>query len=181
MKKRLLLIPVGLLVAAQLVPLRRTNPPVTADFDGPPEVERVLRNSCYDCHSNETEWSWTAYVAPASWLVVRDVHEARDEFNLSEWGTMSARDRARLPRKMVEEVAEGDMPLPMYLLVHPDARVSEAYLAILRAWAGTTGEADEEDEGGEAEEAEGDGGSGHGRGRGGDGGGHGRGRGGDDH
>src|SRR5690606_3220252 len=54
--------------ALQLVPLPRTNPPVTADFDGPPEVERVLRQSCYDCHSNETRWTWTAYLAPVSWL-----------------------------------------------------------------------------------------------------------------
>jgi Haem-binding domain len=172
MKKRLLLIPVGLLAAAQFVPLQRTNPPVTADFDGPPEVERILRASCYDCHSNETEWSWTAYVAPASWLVVRDVHRARDEYNLSEWGTMDAEDRAELPRKMVEEVEEGDMPLPMYLLVHPEARVSEADLATLRAWAGTTAEEERGGDGGEAEEADGDEGSGHGRRRG---------RGGDDH
>ena len=160
--KRVLLVLAGLFVVAQVIPLPRTNPPVTADFDGPPEVEAILRRSCYDCHSNETEWSWTAYLAPGSWLVVRDVHRARDEFNLSEWGAMDAEDRAELPEKMVEEVAEGAMPLPMYVLVHPGARVSDADLATLRAWAGV--EAGEE-AGEEGEEAEGDGG-GHGRGRG---------------
>ena len=56
----------------------------------------VKENACYDCHSNETVWSWTAYLAPGSWLVVRDVHKARDEFNLSEWGRIGASDRARL-------------------------------------------------------------------------------------
>ncbi len=164
-RRRFLLLALGLLVAIQLVPLPRTNPPVVADFDGPPEVEAILRRSCYDCHSNETVWSWTAYVAPVSWLVVRDVHRARDEYNLSEW---DAEDRAELPGKMVEEVAEGAMPLPPYLLIHPEARVSDADLAVLRAWAGTTGA--EPEDGAEAREAEAaepddEGGRGRGRGR----------------
>ena len=121
----------------QLVPLPRTNPPVTADFDGPPEVERILRRSCYDCHSNETRWTWTAYLAPVSWLVVRDVHRARDEYNLSEWGRMDRDDRLELPHEMVEKVEDGEMPLPPYLLIHPEARVSEPDLDVLRAWART--------------------------------------------
>ena len=129
--------------ALQLIPLPRTNPPVTADFDGPPEVERVLRRSCYDCHSNETEWTWTAYVAPVSWLVVRDVHRARGEYNLSAWGRMDPEDRAELPHEMVEKVENGEMPLPAYLLAHPEARVSDADLTVLRAWAGATPDADE--------------------------------------
>ncbi len=124
------------LVAIQLIPLSRTNPPVTSDFDGPADVERVLRQSCYDCHSNETVWSWTGYVAPVSWLVVRDVHRARNEFNLSEWNELDADDREELPAEMVEKVEDGEMPLRPYLLIHPEARVSEADLAVLRAWAG---------------------------------------------
>jgi hypothetical protein len=143
-RRRILLALLAVLVAIQLVPLPRTNPPVTADFDGPADVERVLRRSCYDCHSNETVWSWTAYAAPMSWLVVRDVHRARDEYNLSAWGTMDPDDRAELPEEMVEKVEDGEMPLPPYLLIHPEARVSAADLAVLRAWAGTAGEAGEE-------------------------------------
>jgi hypothetical protein len=135
----------AVLGALQLVPLDRSNPPVAADFDGPREVERVLRQSCYDCHSNETRWSWTAYFAPMSWLVVRDVHRARDEYNLSAWGRMDPEDRAELPHEMVEEVEEGAMPLPAYLLIHPEARVSDADLAALRAWADTFPEDPDDD------------------------------------
>jgi hypothetical protein len=141
-KRKVLVAAAAALVAIQLVPLRRTNPPVTADFDGPAEVERVLRQSCYDCHSNETVWSWTAYLAPGSWLVVRDVHKARDEFNLSEWGRIGASDRAEIAHEMVEEVEEGEMPMPIYLVVHPEARVSPADFEVLRRWAGTYPEED---------------------------------------
>jgi hypothetical protein len=130
------------LLAIQLVPLSRSNPPVTRDFDGPAEVERVLRQSCYDCHSNETVWGWTAYIAPGSWLVVRDVHKARDEFNLSEWDRIDADDRQELRAEMVEEVDDGEMPLRPYLMIHPEARVSEADLAVLRTWAGPAADDD---------------------------------------
>jgi hypothetical protein len=136
-RNKLLLSAAGVLAGIQLIPLPRTNPPVTADFDGPADVERILRRSCYDCHSNETAWSWTAYLAPGSWLVVRDVHKARDEFNLSEWDGLTAEDRNELPAEMVEEVEEGEMPLAPYLWVHPEARVTAQELAVLRAWAGT--------------------------------------------
>ena len=49
---------VGLLLAIQLLPARRDNPPVTADLEAPPEVRAVLRAACYDCHSHETRWPW---------------------------------------------------------------------------------------------------------------------------
>lgn len=146
--RRILPLALLALVALQFIPVARTNPPVAADFDGPPEVERILRRSCYDCHSNETRWTWTAYVAPASWLVVRDVHRARDEYNLSAWGAMGAEDRAELPAEMVKKVVEGEMPLPLYLLVHPEARVSDGALAALRAWADATAEPEDEAGGG---------------------------------
>ena len=45
----------------------------------------IARDSCYDCHSNETDWPVYSYVAPMSWLVRRDVEGGRDELNFSRW------------------------------------------------------------------------------------------------
>jgi hypothetical protein len=70
---------------AQLVPLDRSNPPVSAEVPATPEVRAILKRSCYDCHSNETRWPWYAYAAPMSWLLVYDVHEAREHMNFSTW------------------------------------------------------------------------------------------------
>ena len=123
------------LIAIQLVPVERSNPPVVADFDGPAEVEAVLRASCYDCHSNETVWPWYSRVAPVSWLVVRDVEEGRSRLNLSSWGRQEPKRQAKLAEEMWEEVAEGEMPLGAYLLAHPGARLDEAGIATLRVWA----------------------------------------------
>jgi hypothetical protein len=132
---------VGLLVAVafaaiQLLPVDRSNPPVTADLAAPPDVDRILRRSCYDCHSNETRWRWYAYVAPVSWLVADDVHEAREEMNFSGWGRLAESERDHLREEIVEQVRRGEMPLPLYLAVHPGARLDAAARDRLIDWAG---------------------------------------------
>lgn len=112
-----------LLLAAQLIPYGRshTRPTVQRepDWDSPRTRELFFR-TCADCHSNETRWPWYSHVAPASWLVQRDVDEGRAEFNVSEW------DR---PRQEGDEAAalarEGEMPPWFYLPLHSSARLDE--------------------------------------------------------
>lgn len=126
---------VGLL-GAQLVPpeFSRDNPPATATIAGPPEVVEVLRGSCFDCHSHETEWPFYAWIAPASWVVTNDVAGARSRLNFSEWESLRPAIRRRNARKIVERIEKGEMPMPRYLWLHPSARVGAEELAVLRAW-----------------------------------------------
>lgn len=138
MKRKILIVigvSVAVLLAIQLVPVGRDNPPVTADFDGPDAVKQVLRASCYDCHSNETTWPWYSRVAPTSWLVAHDVDEARDHLNFSHWGRLDPDRRAKLADEIWEEVSDGEMPLKVYLIAHPDARLDDARRATLRDWS----------------------------------------------
>jgi len=125
----------GLLLAIQLVPVDRSNPPVTADLDAPPEVQAVVRAACYDCHSYETRWPWYSYVAPASWLVAHDVEEGRGEMCFSKWGRLDPRERRKLREKIWEQVSEGEMPLTQYVLLHPRARLTDEQKRILRDWS----------------------------------------------
>jgi hypothetical protein len=122
----------GLLVVAvlvQLVPYGRdhTNPPVTQDAPWPDGRARELATAaCYDCHSNQTRWPPQSYVAPFSWLLTRDVEHGRAELNLSTWDSDDgeADDAA-------EAVAEGSMPPRRFVLVHPDAALSDAERQLL--------------------------------------------------
>ncbi len=144
MKRKVLLAAgalVVVLIAIQLVPVDRSNPPVVADFDGPAEVATVLRTSCYDCHSHETGWPWYSRVAPVSWLVAHDVEEARGRLNFSLWGSYDRKRQERLAEEIWEEVEKGEMPLPAYLLAHADARPDEADKATLRDWSGAARQA----------------------------------------
>lgn len=122
-------------VGIQLVPVERANPPVTQDIGAPPEVEAILRRSCYDCHSNEVRWPWYAYVAPVSWLVAQDVQRGREVVNFSEWDTYDAELQISLLYDVHEATDDGEMPLPIYLSLHRDAKLSQAEIETLESWA----------------------------------------------
>ncbi len=134
-RSRVFLIAAATLLALQLVPLSRSNPPVESEMPAPPEVRAILDRSCADCHSHETRWPWYAYLAPASWLVVYDVHHAREHLNLSTWQRYDAKRQLKKTRAIGEEVEEGEMPLWTYLLAHPDAQLSAEERETLRRFS----------------------------------------------
>ena len=115
---------IGTVLVIQLVPYGRdhANPSVTAEprWDSP-ATRALAKQACFDCHSNETAWPSYSNVAPASWLVQRDVLEARAVLNFSEWhrAQKEAKDSS-------EEVRQGEMPPMSYRLMHPQARLSVA-------------------------------------------------------
>lgn len=103
----------------QVFTVEHTNPPVKGEpeWDSPQTRELALR-ACYDCHSNETHWTWYSYVAPASWLIASDVQEGREHMNFSEPPFGEADEAA-------EEVREGEMPINSYIWLHPEAKLSD--------------------------------------------------------
>ncbi len=113
----------GLFVLIQLVPYGRNhvNPPVVAEpaWDSPQTRELFFR-ACGDCHSNQTNWPCYSNIAPISWLVQWDVDRGRAKFNVSEWGL----PRRNEGHEAVEKVQEGSMPPAIYMVVHPEARLS---------------------------------------------------------
>jgi len=125
-----------ILIGVQFVPhdAVRDNPPSAATISGPPDVVEILRQACFDCHSNDTRWPFYAYVAPMSWLVTSDVAGARSRLNFSEWEGLRIGFQKRFTRKIVERVEAGEMPLWQYRAVHWGTRISPEQLATLRAW-----------------------------------------------
>jgi len=65
--------------------------PLLSGADVDPAVVRILEKSCQNCYSERTEWPWYSYVAPMSWLIEKDVHEARSHLNLSVGASMTPR------------------------------------------------------------------------------------------
>ncbi len=125
---------VALLVfgAIQLVPVRRSNPPVEREpaWDSP-ETRALAAQACFNCHSNETQWPWYARVAPVSWVILYDVTEGREKLNFSEWDKyVEVIDPGdpfppkSLSERVAEQIRSGRMPPGIYLLMHPEARLS---------------------------------------------------------
>lgn len=99
------------------------------------EVARLLKNSCYDCHSNQVNYPWYSYVAPVSILVRHDVIEGKDELNFSEWQDYDKRRKLRKLKEVGEVLEEDEMPLGIYTFIHQGAKLSEADKALLTEWS----------------------------------------------
>jgi mono/diheme cytochrome c family protein len=90
-----------------------------------PQTKQLVQRACFDCHSNQTAWPWYTNVAPFSWLVQHDVDEGRARLNFSDWGANNTRFSARADR-IVRAVEDGRMPPVQYLLIHSNARLTDA-------------------------------------------------------
>ncbi len=113
----------ALFILIQFIPYGRDheNPPVTNQVNwNSPQTKETFYKACADCHSNETKWPWYSNVAPVSWLVQKDVEEGRRHFNISTQAGMKEAKEA------YEEVEKGEMPLPIYLPMHPEADLNDA-------------------------------------------------------
>ncbi len=106
----------------QLVPFghNHTNPPTVSEPDWSSQQARALvKEHCFQCHSNETAWPWYSNIAPSSWLVAMDVISARNKFNFSDWNNNPGE-----LREMVGAIQEGEMPPIQYWIFHPNSKMT---------------------------------------------------------
>jgi hypothetical protein len=135
---RAVLVLVILFIGSQVIRPDKTNPPVESNMIDalapPPAVAVALQRGCYNCHSHETAWPWYSAIAPGSWLVANHVKEARENMNFSRWSQYSEASGLHKLEEAVEEVSEGKMPLPSYLILHPGDRWTEEEKVAFARW-----------------------------------------------
>ena len=106
----------------------------------PLDVQALLKNSCYDCHSNNTRYPWYAEVQPVGWLLDNHIQGGKRKLNFSEFTSYRVRRQDHELEEIGDMVSEGLMPLPSYLILHRDAKLSEEQKEKLIAWADATRE-----------------------------------------
>lgn len=115
---------VVIVLVMQVVPYGRdhSNPQVVEEpkWDSPQTRELAMR-ACFDCHSNKTKWPWYADLAPFSWVVQRNVNQARTVLNFSDW----TRPYELVPQAPHSVLAR-EMPPRSYKMLHPKARLTDA-------------------------------------------------------
>jgi hypothetical protein len=100
----------------------------------PVNLRDRLVTSCYDCHSDNTHYPWYGRIAPASWLLYRDIKEGKKHVNFSEWAGYDIRKKISLLTDVHDELEKRSMPLKIYLWMHKDARMSGAEYETLMKW-----------------------------------------------
>lgn len=87
-------------------------------------VQGLLRNACYDCHSDRTTYPWYSYITPVNFWMQGHIDEGRSEFDMSSWGRRRAKWKRHKAEESIELLKAGAMPLPSYTWVHGEARLS---------------------------------------------------------
>ena len=136
MRRKVLVTLACVVTGAQAIRFEHTNPPITGDLNAPPLVQRALRQACYDCHSHETRWPWTANLAPLSWLVHYDVTEGRRRLNFSRWDAYSTDPGTQMQKlkNIQKAMTADDMPPWYYRLLHPDSTLSDSQHKLIVRW-----------------------------------------------
>ena len=125
MKKVLsILVGVGILVfiLIQFIPFghEHANPAMVSEPQwSSPEARALVKQNCFQCHSNETDWTWYSNIAPASWLIQYDVNAAREQFNFSDWNNNPGD-----LNEMTRVIKAGRMPPIQYTIFHPSAKLN---------------------------------------------------------
>lgn len=107
---------------------------ILAGSEASAEVRSLVAAKCGDCHSNTTRWPVYSRFAPVSWLLERDVARGREHLNLSNWESVDSRQQIGLLSRISAEVRTEQMPLPQYLLLHPEARLTDEERGQIAAW-----------------------------------------------
>jgi hypothetical protein len=90
--------------------------------------------SCQNCHSERTEWPFYSRLPGVSWLLERDVADARRHLNLSRWTHYSNEEKRDLLGRIAAVVRSHQMPPARYALLHPQARLSSAEIEEICEW-----------------------------------------------
>jgi hypothetical protein len=143
LKKILLVILIAFIAIQFIQPARNESGQVLPTdiskvYNIPDQVQTVIKNACYDCHSNNTNYPWYANIQPVGWILARHIKNGKAELNFSEFGDYSSRKQRSKLNSIAKTIEDGTMPLSSYTLIHKNAILTKEEKALIIDWANTT-------------------------------------------
>jgi len=106
----------------------------TQEIKAPKEIMNILKRSCYDCHSSDVKEPWYYNIAPISWVVQLHVKNGRKVVNFSKWNIYTKEKQLKVIDKLPKSIVIR-MPMPSYLWLHQEAKMSANEKKLLSEWA----------------------------------------------
>ena len=131
------------LVGIQFFPTKRNQNTaiLTADFtktfDVPKEIQSILKTSCYDCHSHNTNYPFYQKIQPLGWFLEHHIKEGKAALNFSEFGTYSKRRQKNKLKTIVNQIKDDEMPLTSYTIMHRNSKLTENQKKEIINWINT--------------------------------------------
>lgn len=127
-------------VGIQFIPTKRNQSNVVPETDFmlvnnvPETIQKKLQISCYDCHSNNTQYPWYNKVQPVAWFMQNHIKEGKKELNFNEWADYSDRRKKSKLKSIISQIEDNEMPLDSYTLIHKDAIFSDTEKQEIIEW-----------------------------------------------
>ena len=107
---------------------------ITKVVSVPHDVGSLMKNACYDCHSNNTAYPWYTNVQPIGWLMSNHITKGKEALNFSEFGLYSSRRQLSKLNGISNSIKDNIMPLSSYKWMHDNARLTESEKLLLIKW-----------------------------------------------
>ena len=130
-----------ILIIIQFIRPAKNNSPVIAantissKFPVPDSVITILKMSCYDCHSNHTNYPWYNNIQPVMWFLTDHINQGKRHLNFDEFAVYSPARQYKIYKNIAEEVKSDGMPLTSYTLIHRNAVLNTTQKEVIISWA----------------------------------------------
>lgn len=87
------------------------------------QVDAILAVSCYDCHSNNTNYPWYSEIQPMAWLMEKHILDGKEKLNFDDLPPYGSRRLNSKFTQITKQIEQDKMPLNSYLWLHEGARL----------------------------------------------------------
>jgi hypothetical protein len=142
-KRILLVLFIAIIVIQFIQPVRNSSgqafqSDISKVYTAPDKVLALLKNSCYDCHSNNTRYPWYSYIQPGGWWMASHINKGKGDLNFSEFGNYSTIKQKHKLQSIANSLTDGTMPISAYTLIHSNAMLSKEDRVLILDWIKTT-------------------------------------------
>ena len=139
-KTTLIILLIALIVIQFIRPAENKNEEIaseniTANFPIPDSLQKILKVSCYDCHSNTTVYPFYFKIQPVAWFLDNHIQDGKRHFNFSTFSSYPVWRQYDKFKDIVEQIKKDEMPLTSYTLIHRDAILSTDQKIAIIDWS----------------------------------------------
>ena len=97
----------------------------------------ILKQSCYDCHSNNTVYPWYTNINPVGFWMRGHINDGKRAINFSDVSVLDKRKLDHRLEDIAKQVENREMPLTSYTLIHRYAKLDSTQIQLIKRWTDT--------------------------------------------
>lgn len=103
-------------------------------YDVPQDISTTLKVSCYDCHSNNTQYPWYNRIQPVALFLKHHIEEGKSKLDFSIYSEYSKRRRKSKLKSIISQIKDDEMPMTSYTFLHKETALSESEKKMVLVW-----------------------------------------------